>query len=128
MPRRHAVAVNGGGGAVSNLNAAIIQVILTGLLSSAFISCTGGRSFESPNFVVILIDDLGYGDIAPFGSRINATPNLDRMAAEGIRLTAFYAGAPLCPPSRAALMTGSYAKRVGLATGAYDDTLFPAAP
>ncbi len=63
-----------------------------------------------PNFVLINIDDMGYADIGPFGSKLNRTPNLDRMAAEGCKLTSFYA-APVCSPSRAALMTGSYAKR-----------------
>lgn len=66
-----------------------------------------------PNFVIILIDDMGYGDIEPFGSKLNRTPNLDRMAAEGMKLTSFYA-APVCTPSRAQLMTGCYAKRVSL--------------
>ena len=64
-----------------------------------------------PNFIVINIDDMGYADIGPFGSRLNRTPHLDRMAQEGRKLTSFYA-APLCSPSRAALMTGCYAKRV----------------
>lgn len=64
-----------------------------------------------PNFVIINVDDLGYGDIAPFGSKLNKTPNLDRMAAEGRKLTCFYA-APVCSPSRASLMTGCYPKRV----------------
>ena len=52
-----------------------------------------------PNFVVILIDDMGYGDIGPFGSKLNRTPNLDRMAAEGMKLTSFYC-APLCSARR----------------------------
>jgi arylsulfatase A len=63
-----------------------------------------------PNFIVITVDDLGYADIGPFGSKLNRTPNLDRMAREGRKLTSFYA-APVCSPSRAALLTGSYAKR-----------------
>ncbi len=66
-----------------------------------------------PNFVVILIDDMGYGDIGPYGSKLNRTPVLDRMAAEGMKLTSFYA-APVCTPSRAQMMTGCYAKRVSL--------------
>jgi arylsulfatase A-like enzyme len=66
-----------------------------------------------PNFVVILIDDMGYGDIGPFGSKLNRTPCLDRMAAEGMKLTSFYC-APVCTPSRAQMMTGCYAKRVSL--------------
>lgn len=63
-----------------------------------------------PNFIIINIDDLGYADIGPFGSKINCTPNLDRMAKEGRKLTSFY-GAPVCSPSRAMLMTGCYPKR-----------------
>ncbi|MCA9248804.1 MAG: sulfatase-like hydrolase/transferase, partial [Planctomycetales bacterium] len=65
---------------------------------------------ERPNFIFINIDDLGYGDIGPFGSELNRTPNLDRMAKEGCKLTSFYA-APVCSPSRASLMTGCYPKR-----------------
>jgi arylsulfatase A len=64
-----------------------------------------------PNLVVIFIDDMGYGDIGPFGSKANKTPHLDRMAGEGLKLTSFYAAAPVCTPSRAALMTGCYPKR-----------------
>ena len=66
---------------------------------------------ERPNFIVINIDDLGYGDIQPYGSKLNRTPNLNRMAEEGRKLTCFYA-APVCSPSRASLMTGCYPKRV----------------
>ena len=66
-----------------------------------------------PNFILILADDLGYGDIGPFGSKVNRTPNLDRMAQEGMKLTSFYA-APVCTPSRAQILTGCYAKRVSL--------------
>ena len=66
-----------------------------------------------PNIVLILIDDMGYGDIGPFGSTKNRTPNLDRMAREGIKLMSFYA-APVCSASRAQIMTGSYAPRVSI--------------
>jgi arylsulfatase A-like enzyme len=66
-----------------------------------------------PNFIIILADDMGYGDIEPFGSKLNRTPNLNRMAAEGMKLTSFY-GAPVCTPSRAQLMTGCYSKRISL--------------
>ena len=77
-----------------------------------------------PNFVLIFIDDMGYADIEPFGSKVNRTPNLNRMAAEGMKLTSFYAAA-LCTPSRAALMTGCYPKRVGLAQGSWHGVLMP---
>ena len=66
---------------------------------------------EAPNFVIINIDDMGYADIGPFGSTLNRTPNLDRMAKEGRLLTSHYA-APVCSPSRSSLMTGCYPKRV----------------
>lgn len=66
-----------------------------------------------PNIIFILADDLGYGDIGPFGSTQNRTPSLDRMAREGMKLTSFYA-APVCTPSRAQILTGCYAKRVSL--------------
>lgn len=65
---------------------------------------------SKPNIVLINIDDLGYGDIGPFGSEKNATPHLDRMAREGRLLKSHYA-APVCSPSRASLMTGCYPKR-----------------
>jgi len=66
-----------------------------------------------PNVVIIYCDDLGYGDLGCYGSRIR-TPNLDRMAAEGIRFTHFYSGNPVCSPSRSALMTGRYCVRAGV--------------
>lgn len=72
-------------------------------------------AFEgSPNFVFIFIDDMGYGDIGPFGSVKNKTPNLDRMAEEGITMTDFYVSNTACTPSRAALLTGTYASRIGM--------------
>lgn len=66
-----------------------------------------------PNIVVIFIDDLGYADIGPFGATKQRTPNLDRMAAEGMKLTSFYA-APVCSVSRAQLLTGCYGARVSV--------------
>jgi arylsulfatase A len=67
-----------------------------------------------PNFIVIFCDDLGYGDIGPFGSTLNRTPHLDRMAQEGMRLTSFYSSCSVCSPSRASLMTGCYAQRLDM--------------
>lgn len=66
---------------------------------------------ELPNIIVILTDDLGYGDISPFADTAISTPNLDKMAAEGAKLTSFYASAPICTPSRAGLLTGRYPVR-----------------
>ncbi|MEQ1859553.1 MAG: sulfatase [Chthoniobacteraceae bacterium] len=72
------------------------------------------RAAELPNVVVIFCDDLGYGDIGPFGAKGYATPNLDRMAAEGRKFTRFYVSSPVCSASRAALLTGCYHGRVGV--------------
>ncbi|MBI3697957.1 MAG: sulfatase [Acidobacteria bacterium] len=66
-----------------------------------------------PNIVLIFADDLGYGDLGCYGGSIR-TPNLDRLAAEGVRFTHFYSANPLCSPSRASLMTGRYPTRVGV--------------
>ena len=79
------------------------------------------RQPTRPNIILIFADDLGYGDIGPFGSTKNRTPNLDRMAREGMKFTSFYA-APVCTPSRAQVLTGCYAKRVSL-----PNVIFPAA-
>ncbi len=67
-----------------------------------------------PNFIVIFCDNLGYGDIEPFGSTVHRTPELNRMAQEGRRFTHFCVTAGVCTPSRASLMTGCYAQRVGM--------------
>ena len=74
------------------------------------------RSFAQrpPNVVVIFIDDMGYADIGPFGAKGFRTPNLDRMAKEGIRLTDFYVAQAVCSASRVALLTGTYPNRIGI--------------
>ncbi len=67
-----------------------------------------------PNFVLLLCDNLGYGDVGCYGSTRHRTPHVDRMAAEGLRLTHFYVTSGVCTPSRASLMTGCYPRRVNL--------------
>jgi arylsulfatase A-like enzyme len=69
---------------------------------------------SKPNVIVILADDLGYGDLGCYGSPVIRTPNLDRMASEGLRFTDFYVAAEVCTPSRAALLTGRYPIRSGM--------------
>jgi len=88
-----------------------IRLVAASSLMSQWTAIATATDTVLPNFVIINIDDLGYADIGPFGSTLNRTPNLDRMAKEGRRLTSHYA-APVCSPSRAALMTGCYPKRV----------------
>jgi uncharacterized sulfatase len=75
---------------------------------------------QRPNILLILFDDMGYGDIGAFGNRSYATPTLDSLAREGLTLHQYYSPAPVCTPSRAATLTGRYAVRSGLA-----DVLFP---
>src|SRR5512138_70432 len=83
-----------------------------GLLGLTALSLLGA---DKPNIVIILADDLGYGDLGCYGHPTIRTPNLDRMAAEGMRFTDFYSAAEVCTPSRAALLTGRYAVRSGMA-------------
>jgi len=90
-----------------------------------FASCKKQEKVQKPNFVVIFIDDMGYGDIEPFGSTRNSTPHLNEMANQGMKLTSFYVSASVSTPARAGLITGCYPKRVGLATGTTFKVLFP---
>lgn len=80
---------------------------------------------KKPNIILINCDDLGYGDLGCYGSKINKTPVLDQMAQEGIKFTSFYMASPVCSPSRGAMMTGCYPKRIGF--GDFDGrwVLFP---
>ncbi len=86
-------------------------------------SAAQAASKRPPNVVFIFADDLGYGDLGAYGNRAIKTPNLDRMAREGLKLTSFYVTAPVCTPSRAALMTGRYAARMGKEQMALDNVL-----
>ena len=76
---------------------------------------------DLPNIVLILTDDQGYGDVGCFGAKDFKTPNMDEIAADGITLTSFYVSQPVCTASRASLLTGCYANRVGFA-GALNPT------
>ena len=76
-----------------------------GLLASAAVQA---QEAERPNIIYIMCDDLGYADVGCYGQQYISTPNLDRMAAEGMRFTQAYAGSPVSAPSRACFMTGQH--------------------
>ena len=82
------------------------------LLSILLASCTR----PTPNILLVYVDDLGWRDLGVQGSDFYQTPNIDRLAAQGLRFTDAYANAPNCAPSRAALMSGTYAPRTGMYT------------
>ena len=90
---------------------ACLSIIAVGFASTA----AGAEPAKLPNVVLILADDLGYGDLGCYGSKKIKTPNIDRLAAEGTRFTSFYVSQPVCTASRASLLTGCYANRVSMA-------------
>ena len=83
----------------------LVFILLAGVLSATI---SPGAPARKPNVIFILADDLGYGDIGPFGQKLIRTPSLDRWAAEGMKLTQHYAGNAVCAPSRCVLMTGKH--------------------
>ncbi len=92
-------------------------------------SCSSGERAPKPNVIIFYIDDMGYSDLGCYGSKINRTPILDRMAAEGMMFTDFYSASSVCTPSRAALLTGCYPIRVDMAINDWEtgmkQVLFP---
>jgi len=91
----------------------MIRFVITALLCHIFV-CGHSVAAEKPNIIVILCDDLGYGDLGVHGHPHIQTPNLDKLAAEGIRFTNFYSTAPVCSPSRVGLLTGRSPNRAGV--------------
>lgn len=96
------------------------MLVLTGLMlivqsgvTRADEATRTSKTSPRPNLVLVFVDDLGYGDIGPFGNTVHRTPNLDRLAAQGRKFTSFYA-TPVCSMSRACLMTGCYNVRVSV--------------
>ncbi len=94
--------------------AAILLSFMVGLGEVSAEEVDRGLRGSKPNIIVIFCDDLGYGDLGCYGHPTIKTPQLDRMAAEGMKLTQFYSAAPVCTPSRAALMTGRLPVRNGM--------------
>lgn len=89
-----------------------MKILLLLLVCKALISVPlRAENPVRPNVVLVLIDDMGWGDFSCFGNPEAKTPNIDRLAGEGIRFSQFYVNAPICSPSRCALVTGQYPQR-----------------
>ncbi len=91
-----------------------LALVTAALCGQSSAEAAGRRGDAPPNVVIVTADDLGWGDLGCQGHPTIRTPNLDRMAAEGIRFTDFYSAGEVCTPSRAALLTGRYAIRSGM--------------
>ena len=84
------------------------RLVLWACLAALVAESAAAQPAARPNIILIVADDLGYGDLGSYGQTIIQTPNLDRLAAEGLRFTQFYAGSTVCAPSRSVLMTGRH--------------------
>lgn len=96
------------------LSTYILLLVLTGILAAQF--SAEARAVEKPNVILIMCDDLGWGDVGFNGGKKIRTPHLDEMAANGLNLTRFYAQAPVCSPTRASVVTGRHHDRTGIYT------------
>src|SRR5262249_12600688 len=96
------------------MNRLRLVTLLVVIVSSFGARIDAAERPKPPNVVIVFADDLGYGDLGCYGAPGRPTPNLDRMAAEGVRLTDFYVAQPICSASRTALLTGRYPNRVGI--------------
>jgi len=94
---------------MNNPARSLFALFLLALASSAF-----AQPVRKPNVIFILVDDMGYADLSSYGSKDIRTPNIDRLAKEGVKLTQCYSNGPVCTPTRAAFITGRYQQRVGL--------------
>lgn len=89
------------------------MILLLACLFAALLTTKSATASEAPNIVLIFVDDMGYGDLGCYGNKLNKTPNIDRLAAEGQRWTSFYASGATCVPSRRGLMTGRHPVMMG---------------
>lgn len=93
------------------MRTAVIVLLLTSMAWGGAGQTLSAASSGRPNIVMVLIDDMGWGDFSCFGNREAKTPQIDRLATEGVRFSQFYVNAPICSPSRCALVTGQYPQR-----------------
>ncbi|EGD74536.1 hypothetical protein PTSG_05900 [Salpingoeca rosetta] len=100
------------------------RVLLLAVVAVALVSCcvvaADGQGSKRPNIVILLADDLGYGDIAAYGHPTSNTPHLDRLVQEGLKFLDFYSASPVCSPSRAGILTGRYQTRNGVYPGVFE--------
>ncbi|WP_167605004.1 sulfatase [Maribellus sediminis] len=100
--------------------------VLVALVLLLSISCSNSPNSENseklPNIVLVFIDDMGYGDVGCYGATGYITPNLDKLAAQGMRFTNFYSAQPVCSASRAGLLTGCYPNRIGFSGALFPDS------
>ncbi|XP_034043110.1 arylsulfatase D isoform X2 [Thalassophryne amazonica] len=95
------------------MRSTLLPPLLLSILLTVGTDVTAEEEDRKPNFVLIMVDDLGIGDVGCYGNDTIRTPNVDKLASEGVKLTQHIAASPLCTPSRAAFMTGRYAIRSG---------------
>jgi arylsulfatase A-like enzyme len=98
---------------MQDISKSLIVLALAFLLLTETMGQSNEEKEKLPNIIIILADDLGYGDIGSYGAKDIKTPHLDKLASDGVRFTSFYANAPECTPTRVALLTGRYQQRVG---------------
>jgi arylsulfatase A-like enzyme len=91
-----------------------INVIIALLIFTLFLATCTSAEQKQPNIILIMADDLGYGELSCYGSPTVKTPNIDRLAAEGVKFTDYHSNGAVCSPTRAALMTGKYQQRTGV--------------
>ncbi|WP_405605848.1 sulfatase [Polaribacter sp. Asnod1-A03] len=89
------------------------KLLIIFFVAASLTNCAAQKQ-DKPNIIVIMADDMGYGDLSCYGSTLINTPNLDKMASEGIKFTDFHSNGSVCSPTRAAILTGKYQQRVGI--------------
>ena len=91
-----------------------VSPLLRFVTALAVLAASSAASAAPPNVIIVLVDDLGYADLGCYGSVFYETPNVDRLAAAGMRFTSAYAASAVCSPTRASILTGRYPARIGI--------------
>jgi len=91
-----------------------VKLLSAGVLTVAMPGCSKLLDTKKPNFVFFLVDDMGWMDTSCYGSSFYETPNIDKLASEGMRFTDAYAASPVCSPTRASILSGKHPARIGI--------------